>query len=119
MELFCADPIRVATLTWQPHAGAFCSTLVCKVTLVLEPDRMRLADDQDPVREADVSGDGGSLLFASDMAPVKARADVVLVGSAFAPAGVPVHKLTARLCVGPLDKALDVHADRSVSREGV
>jgi hypothetical protein len=118
MELFCADPVPVATLPWQPRAGAFCTTVICKLTLVLDPGEMGLASEQDPLRDADVYREGGGLLFASDMAPTKPRADIVLVGSAFAPIGAPAQTLTARLLVGSLDKSIDVHADRSISRDG-
>ncbi|UQA56566.1 DUF2169 family type VI secretion system accessory protein [Polyangium aurulentum] len=105
MELVSACPLPVAPLLWQPRPGAFCLTVVCKATFLLEPSRARLAPAQEPVREG-------------DLVPSKPRADVVLVGHAFTPGGEPARALTARLVVGTLDKAIEIVCDRSVSRDG-
>jgi hypothetical protein len=105
MELVSACSLPVAPLLWQPRSGAFCLTVVCKATFLLEPSRARLAPTQEPVRDA-------------DLVPSKPRADVVLVGHAFAPSGEPVRALTARLVAGPLDKAIEVVCDRSSTRDG-
>jgi len=87
MELASARPLPAASLLWQPRAGAFCLTVICKATFVLEAPEAWLAPEQEPIREADVFGDDppGTLRCPSDLAPAKARADVVLVGHAYAP----------------------------------
>src|SRR5262249_49368757 len=50
--------------------------------------------------------------------PFKPRADVFLVGHAYAPRGQPVAWLTARRIVGDVDKSIEVHADRVWTQEG-
>ena len=54
----------------------------------------------------------------SDFIPGKARADVILVGYAFAPRKEPVCSLVARLNVGELDKSIEVFGERSFTAEG-
>lgn len=51
--------------------------------------------------------------MASDLAPFKRRADVLVVGHAFAPERRPVGSLVARVVVGEVDKAIAVFGDRA------
>src|SRR5262249_25075340 len=55
---------------------------------------------------------------ASDIVPVKEKADVVLVGYAFAPGRKKVRSLVARLCVGSIDKSIEVLPDRFFMHDG-
>src|SRR6185503_17315691 len=115
MELVSVCPLRVAALRWQPREGTHVLTVVCKATFDLVPGRATLAQVQDfPNDEDNYWNDDPrhSLYSASDMAPFKLRADVMLVGDAFAPTGEPVRVLTTRLMVGPIDKAIEVYCDR-------
>jgi hypothetical protein len=54
----------------------------------------------------------GSVRLESDAVPFKPRADVVLVGRAYAPGGKPVAALDVALRVGRLQQALRVLGDR-------
>src|ERR1700722_13941240 len=58
----------------------------------------------------------GSLSYASDYVLFKPRADVLLVGEAHSPGGVPVSLLDATLRVGRLRKALRIVGDRQWRR---
>jgi hypothetical protein len=80
-----------------------------------------LAADQDAPNDADDHWNDDvtrSLRAPTDLVPLKVRADVLLVGSAFAPGGVPVRSLVARLIVGKVDKAIEAVTDRVVGRDG-
>jgi hypothetical protein len=50
---------------------------------------------------------------AGELAPFKPRADVLLVGHAHAPRGVPAEQLLARARIGPVRKALSITGDRT------
>ncbi|AUX20549.1 hypothetical protein SOCEGT47_010210 [Sorangium cellulosum] len=116
MHVSSACPLRVASLVWQPRPGAFALTVVCKATFSLEPGLSRLAPAQEAPWEADVPwGDepGASLWAASDLAPFKRRADVLVVGHAHAPPGERATSLVARLAVGAVDKRIEVHGPRA------
>src|SRR6185503_12859819 len=115
MEVVSACPLRVASVRWQPRPGAWMLTVVCKATYVLLPGESPLAKEQDAPNEVDEywnDDERRSLHTASDLAPFKRRADVVLIGHAFAPGRQPVTSLVARLVVGELDKAVEVVGDR-------
>jgi hypothetical protein len=121
MDVLSVCPLRVASLVWQPRPGAWTLTLACKATYRLEPLRSPLATTQDALAEEDNHWDDDetrSLQAPSDLAPFKPRADVVLVGHAFAPDAQPVRSLVARLRVGELDKAIDVWCDRIFMQDG-
>ena len=115
MDVVSACPLRVASVLWQHRPGVFVFTVVCKATYTLRPVESPLAADQDPPNETDDhwnDDERRSLHNASDLAPFKQRADVFLVGHAYAPRGTPVSSLIARLIVGDVDKSIEAHADR-------
>ncbi len=88
---------------------------------MLLPGESALAEHQeDPCEEDDHWDDdaGRSLRVASDSVPMKPRADVTLVGHAFAPERARVRSVVARLFVGELSKAVEVVADRFVDTQG-
>ncbi len=106
---------------WQPRPGAWMLTVVCKATYVLMPGESPLAPEQDEPTDADGywnDDETRSLSFASDLAPFKRRADVLVVGHAFAPKRRPVGSLIARLVVGDVDKTIAVFGDRAWTPEG-
>src|SRR4051812_48042778 len=115
MNVVSICPLPVASWLWQPAPSAWMLTVICRATFLLLPTESVLAPDQEhPIEEDDYWNDdaGRSLRVASDLAPLKPRADVTLVGHAFAPHGVPVRSLAVRLLVGEIDKVIDVHGDR-------
>lgn len=97
-------------------------TVVCKCTYVLLQGQSRLAEEQEYINEEDNhwnDDQARSVYSPSDMAPYKTRADIMLVGHAFAPRGEMVRALTARMIIGEIDKSIEVFGDRSFSIEGV
>lgn len=78
-----------------------------------------LSELQAPLIDADVyTGDPGtsSTLYESDYAPVKPRCDVLLIGSAYAPAGKPVQKIAVAISVGTMAKTFYVVGNRVWTR---
>ncbi|MBK9259442.1 MAG: DUF2169 domain-containing protein [Polyangiaceae bacterium] len=49
----------------------------------------------------------------NDVVPYKPRADVLLVGHAYAPDKQPVRSLVTRFVVGAMDKSIEVWCDRA------
>ncbi|MBK8256701.1 MAG: DUF2169 domain-containing protein [Polyangiaceae bacterium] len=77
---------------------------------------------QEDVHESDNYWDDDttkSLSNASDLVPFKARADVIVVGHAYAPQAKPVSSLVARVVVGSVDKAIEVRGDQHFDLDGV
>lgn len=106
---------------WQTRAGTWALAVVCKATYRLTPIESPVAEAQEEIYEDDTywnDDESRSLAIASDLAPFKARADVVVVGHAFAPQKQPVRALSARLCVGDVDKSMEVWCDRGFGQSG-
>src|SRR5262249_15774575 len=96
-------------------------TVVCKATYALEPGESKLAPDQEPVHDREGHWDGDprrSVHVPSDLAPFKPRADVVLVGHAYAPRSELARSLGVRLMVGERGTAVEVYCPRALGREG-
>ncbi len=73
------------------------------------------ADEQLPIAASDEFFKGditGSVRLESDVVPFKPRADIVLVGRAYAPGGKPVPALDVALRVGRAQQAIRVFGDR-------
>ena len=115
-------PLRAWAFVWQTQGATFAQAIVVKATFVVLPGECTLAPDQDePCSEDSFWNDdpGRSVVVPSDKAPYKPRADVMLVGHAFAANKQPVRSLVARLLVGELDKSIEVFCDRRFrSRDG-
>jgi hypothetical protein len=121
MDLLAASPLRAATLVFQPRAGAFALTVVCKATLRLTPGQATLAEEQDELLDGEDHWDDDpkrSLRAPSDLWPLKPRPEVLLVGSVWAPRREPVKQLVVRLVVGEVDKAIEVHGPRLWTAKG-
>lgn len=121
MEVVTHSPLPVASQLWQSRPGTWVLTFVTKATFDLQPGKAQLSADQEPIHEQDCHWDddpGRSVYAPSDLAPLKNRADVLLVGSAYAPKGQAVRSLIARMSVGDLDKSVDVHLDRMFGSDG-
>ncbi|MDC0749941.1 DUF2169 family type VI secretion system accessory protein [Polyangium mundeleinium] len=89
------------SFVWQPSAGAYAQTVVVKGTFRLLPGESTLAEAQEAPTEV-------------DRAPYKRKADVVLVGHAYAPGKQPARSWMVRLVVGDLDKSIEVWCDRVI-----
>ncbi|WP_437838181.1 DUF2169 family type VI secretion system accessory protein [Sorangium sp. So ce1153] len=117
MDIVCLCPLRAASFVWQAYTGAYALTVIVKATFLLKPGQSVLAPEQNPVNDTEryVADDSRrSLHFPSDRAPYKPRADVVLVGHAYAPGRQLVRSLVARMGVGSIDKSIEVWCDRGV-----
>ena len=119
MEVVPVSPVHVASLRWRRDARSWVLTLVAKMTFALQPGEMRPSTQQERIhardhhREEDPSR---SLVSASDLSPFKPRADVLVIGHAFAPLGGRVRSLVARIACGSVDKAVAVYGDRNGER---
>ncbi|MRG92523.1 DUF2169 family type VI secretion system accessory protein [Polyangium spumosum] len=121
MEVVTVCPFRVASLLWQPRRGGWVLTVVCKATYDLAPVQSRLAQDQDDPNEDDNHWNDDparSVYSPSDLVPFKVRADVVLVGNAFAPRGEAARSILTRLVVGGIDKSIEAFGDRAFGPDG-
>src|SRR4051794_3274115 len=121
MALVSSGPLPVSSVLWQARPSTWGLTVVCKATFTLAPSEWPLAPAQEPICEEDTHRDSDaarSLREASDLAPFKQAADVVLVGHAYAPGGKPVKSLVARLLLGEIDKPIQVFCDRLFTQQG-
>jgi hypothetical protein len=121
MNVAAIGPISVGSLLWQRN-GASTLTVIAKTTFRLTPGTCILSDEQEPLNADDAhleDDPARSMLAPSDLVPFKARADVVLVGYAFAPRGEPQRQLVVRMNVGEVNKSFEVVCDRAWAPEGV
>jgi hypothetical protein len=116
MEVLALGPLYAVGLPWQRQGRDWLLTVVCKATFDLAPGELRLSAGQEPINESDNHWDDDtrrSVYAPNDMAPFKKGVDVTLVGNAYAPHRQPCRSVLARLVVGTIDKAVEVHADRA------
>ncbi|UQA56366.1 DUF2169 family type VI secretion system accessory protein [Polyangium aurulentum] len=115
MDVVSLCPLRAWGFVWQSQDGRFAQTVVVKATFTLSPGQAILAPTQEEPNEADQYWNDDatrSVVTPSDKAPYKPRADVMLVGQAYAPNKQPARSVIARLIVGDLDKSVEVWCDR-------
>jgi hypothetical protein len=115
MQVVSTSPLRVGSVVWQPWPRVWALSIVCKATFLLAPGTSQLADVQEELFDNDRYWDDDtqrSLYAPNDLVPLKQRADVLLVGHAFAVGGRPVRSLVARFVVGDVDKRIEVWCDR-------
>lgn len=121
MQVDSDCPLRPGWVIWQMANGALVLTVVAKATYLLQPVECPLAPTQDEPAEVDQHWDDDawrSVRVPDDLVPFKARADVLVVGRAFAPGGKPVRSLTVRVVVGEVDKSVEVFCDRAFALDG-
>lgn len=115
MDVHSLCTLRASGFIWQPGPGTFAQTVIVKATFQLEPGQSTLAGDQEAINEDDNywnDDPSRSIVAPSDWAPFKPKADIMLVGHAFAPGGIPTRALTARILIGEIDKSIEVWCDR-------
>ncbi len=121
MEVVSRCALPAAGFVWQPRAGAWAFTVVCKATFALLPDECPLAGAQQPLACDDsppCDGPRRTLHRASDVVPFKKLPEVLVVGHAYAPRGTAASHLRVRVAVGAMDKAADVYGDRWFGVDG-
>lgn len=94
-------------------------TVVARTTYRLEPQECELCGEAEAValRNEYVGGDPTqALAIATDLVPHKARADVLVVGSAFL--GANAASVMARVAVGAVDKTIEVFGERVFLQDG-
>jgi hypothetical protein len=117
MDVVSLCAMKASGFVWQPRVSAYALTLICKATFELRPNECVLAPEQEEPSDADTYWNDDSrrsVVAPSDRAPYKPRADVVLVGHAYAPKREPARSIMTRLVVGEIDKAIEVWCDRGV-----
>ena len=116
MELQNDTPYTVEILPTIGPGEKPVVTIIVKGTFDLHPSGLVLpATEQLPVHFGDDLYDpenGSSVRYESDVAPYKPRADIALVGRAYAPGGVPTHMVDVTLQVGSIQKTLRVFGNR-------
>lgn len=117
MELVNATRMVAGYNLGLESSGRELLVVVVKGTFVLPQagEAVRLADEQLPLVTADsFTGEPGfsAPAFEIDFAPRKRACDVLLVGSAYAPAGWHVTRMRVGLRVGTMEKSFDVVGDR-------
>lgn len=115
MELLSLGPFTASILPWEPRLGEKSLTVCVKATFSLVPGQAEALDliKEGPWEDLYWDSNPNASLFApSDDVPVKPRADILLVGSAFAPGRSPVESLIVRLRVDDFSKTLRVTGDR-------
>ena len=116
-------PVSVATVLWR-WAGQLNATIVVKACFAIQPDAPMRVAAPEPLRMLDQhAGDvpGRSIVGARELAPQLRKADVTLVGHAYAPPG-GARQITARLALSRdgrtlLDKSVYVYGDRGAGGE--
>jgi len=106
----------------MPRSGAYVLTVIVRATYEIAPGTCRLTDQQEEPNEYDNywnDDDTRSLYAPSDLVPFKPRADVVLVGHAFAPPQSPARSIATRLAVAGADKTIEVWCERLLTPDGV
>jgi hypothetical protein len=120
MELLNATGMHAGyTMGMQPD-GRELLVVIVKGTFGIpeQNDEPKLVEDQFPIIEADTfTGEPGlsAPIYESDYAPVKRRCDVLLAGSAYAPAGLASERVRVALRVGQMYKTFDVVGERQWS----
>jgi hypothetical protein len=121
MEVVSGGNLPVASLRWQPRAGTWVFTVVCRATYRLRPRECPGAEVHELPADDDRFFDNepaGSVCYPRDLVPAKPAADVFVVGHAFAPGRQAVRAMEARLVVGEIDKTIEVVADRVLRPDG-
>lgn len=96
-------------------------TVICKATFQLIPGVSRLCEQQEELNayENHWNDDESRSLYApTDFVPFKPLADVLVVGSAYAPRRQPAQSILTRLKVGSVDKSIEVFPDQWLESDG-
>ena len=109
MDVVSGSGFRVGAVRWQPRGGVFAVSVVATGWFELRPGEASFR----PAQGFPFDVVPGEMRGALEGAPFKRRTDVIVTGHAVAENAEPVSSLVARLAVGGIDKAIEVHADRA------
>jgi uncharacterized protein YjbI with pentapeptide repeats len=117
MRIATDETVLVGWTVSKIRPPQYAATFVVKATFKLHPGQ---SPTQDGVELEGPTGDvhwddddTKSLKYPADFVPMKPRADVMLVGSAHAPGGVPAKSLKVRFKVGNFSKSIEVIGSRA------
>jgi len=104
MDVVSLAPVPVSSLHWRIADGPWTLSVVCKLTLVLRPERSAVAKRQEPIHAVDLRTaefPRDRILAPSDLVPMRQAVDV----TAFAPTHTaPGSASHVRIVVGGIDK---------------
>lgn len=116
MKISNMTSFEVETLTSKWPDNKTYLTIVVKGTFDINSDNsVKISMEQIPIAYGDEFYDeknGGNVKFESDLAPFKPRADIVVVGKAYAPNGKAINEFDISLRVGDIKKTIRVIGDR-------
>ncbi len=116
MELRNHTPFAPLAFKSRDKDGRAYDVVVVKATYDLVEDRrLKIAREPEPITTSDQyygEPNSTSVWRASDLAPFKPRTDVVVIGSAHAPRGVPAPSWLVEVRLGEARKVLRVHGPR-------
>lgn len=122
IEIENSTPLRVFPLTHDDSSDRPGLSVILKGTFsMLGTDENPFAAEQLPIAELDEYNNTEkpiSVKFESDLVPFKPKADIILVGKAYAPHGQPVANMTATLAVGNVSRSIMVFGDRNWIKKG-
>ncbi len=119
MDLLKDTPLEVAWRVWRARPQRPSLTVVVKATFDLVNDgQCPLAEEQAlPTGDRHYDEDPErSLMYPSDLEPLKPRAECFVVGAWYAPGGVPTQRSRVAFQIGAVQKQADVFGPRYVSR---
>lgn len=115
MEILNETDFPVTPILWEDAQGQAKLTVVVKATFDIKDGRLLSVDSQLPIFTQDIHHGGdflASVRFESDMVPFKPRADVVLIGKAYAPGAKSVKQIDVSMRIGGVQKTIRVFGDR-------
>jgi hypothetical protein len=121
VHLTAQGPFAVGSVIWRDARGKLVCTIVAKATYALVPGESSPLSEPVPIQEDDGHWDDDpakSVYVPGDLAPFKQTAEVVVVGSAFAPGERPAARVGVRVLIGSIDKSLDAWRPRRFRQDG-
>ncbi|MFT3764026.1 MAG: DUF2169 domain-containing protein [Minicystis sp.] len=121
VEVKVDGPFSAAAVTWRDAGGRLFCTVVAKASYELAPGMCAPLPEPIPIQPEDGHWDDDpekSVHVPSDLAPFKAAAEVVVVGSAFAPGERPAQSVTVRVIAASVDKSVVAWAPRRLRADG-
>lgn len=114
MKIINNTQYPVEALPFMRTDGQAILTVVVKASFTINQNNAaQTAAKQIPVAFADDLYEKGGVKFEADTAPFKPRADIVVVGKAYAPGGRHAQSFDAGIKVGNLDKSIRIFGDRT------
>lgn len=121
-QVTAQGPFAVGSVLWRDAHGRLVCTIIAKATYALVPGESAPLTHPLPIQEEDGHWDDDptkSVYVPSDLAPFKQAAEVVIVGSAFAPGERPAARVAVRVVIGSIDKSVDVWRPRRFRQDGI